>query len=396
VTLLACLPLLTAVALVASLLAASQPATRQPGAKLPLAAAGHLSALPAWGGAGALGVARRPAQAGTRPARGAAPAGSARTAAGGTRAATRATTTAGTRSGITGGALFGGNTPLLPEVSKLGRNLAIIRVYDLIGQKFPSPRVRRWLSHGSTLILSIDTRRYSPSYSSIAGGHYDSVLTHQLEAVDQAAVQYHLPAIYVDFEHEANNVGTHSGLGSAAQFRRAWDHVHQIAVSHHLNWNQGGRLHWVEIMTHDAYFSSAASTYWVGASEADMPGVDGYNTDGCRLSKHNYTGHKTKKYHYRTPSYLFTPAVQFAHRHGNLPLLVAEFASIAWRSPALQPGFIHQMQSYVTANHEIAAALYWNEHGHGNGCDYNIDNRPLSLAALKSMAHSPALQGHTF
>jgi hypothetical protein len=49
------------------------------------------------------------------------------------------------------------------------------------------------------------------------------------------------------------------------------------------------------------------------------------------------------------------------------------------------------MQSYVLANHEIAAALYWDNSV--PGCDFSVTGSPASLAALAAMGHSAGLQG---
>ncbi len=98
------------------------------------------------------------------------------------------------------------------------------------------------LAQGSTILVSFDTYpRHGPSYASIAAGRADGTIRAFLDSVEQAAVKYRLRAIYVTFEHEANNVSLHAGLGSPAQFIRAWHHVHQLAVGAHLDWNQGGR-----------------------------------------------------------------------------------------------------------------------------------------------------------
>jgi hypothetical protein len=51
------------------------------------------------------------------------------------------------------------------------------------------------------------------------------------------------------------------------------------------------------------------------------------------------------------------------------------------------------MQQFVTANREIGAALYWDGHGQGNGCNYIIDGNPASLAALANMGHAALMQG---
>ena len=198
-------------------------------------------------------------------------------------------------------------------------------------------------------------------------------------------MEYRLRAIYVTFEHEANNVSKHAGLGSPAEFIRAWDHVHQLAVNAHLDWNQGGRLHWVLILTHYGYINKSAASYWPGAGEADIIAADGYNTGGCR---HPARGGQDPPV---SPASLFSDVVSFAVAHGRMPVFIAEWGSVAYSSPSVRVNFIRQMQAFVDANPLIAAALYWDsEVPH---CNYEINNSSSSLAALTSMAHAPDMQG---
>src|SRR5215470_8287224 len=69
----------------------------------------------------------------------------------------RETAGTGDISGVTAGALFGGNAALVPEEGALGRRLAIIRVYYRIGETFPQPMSRKYLAEGTTLLVSLDT-----------------------------------------------------------------------------------------------------------------------------------------------------------------------------------------------------------------------------------------------
>jgi hypothetical protein len=189
----------------------------------------------------------------------------------------------------------------------------------------------------------------------------------------------------VTFEHEANNESLHAGLGSPAEFVRAWDHVHQLAVDAHLDWNHGGRLHWVLILTHWGYINKSASSYWPGAGEADIIAADGYNTGGCR---HPGRGGQDPPV---SPASLFSGVVSFAVAHGRMPVFIAEWGSVAYPSPSVRVNFIRQMQAFVDANPLIAAALYWDsEVPH---CNYEINNSSSSLAALVSMGHAPDMQG---
>jgi hypothetical protein len=315
---------------------------------------------------------------------------------------TRPRVTPGGPAGLsTTSAMFGGDGPLVPDQGKLGRKLAIVRVYDYIGDSFHNWSVDRLMASGTTLLVSLDTKPGGPSYASIAAGHQDGAISRFLRQMNEAAHHYHLNAIYVDFEHEADTKA-HRRYGSPAEFIRAWDHVHALATAAHLDWNQGGRLHWVLILTHFAYFTTHLSAkwpgvraFWPGSREVDIIGVDGYNignsTGDCRAAKPG-TRYVASGTAMQTPADLFNPTLRFASAHGNMPVFVAEWASVPYKVPTVQPEFIHRMQSFVTANPEIHAALYWNDHGQGNGCDYVLPPRSASMSALAAMGHSGGLQ----
>jgi hypothetical protein len=310
----------------------------------------------------------------------------------------------GSRSGVTGGALFGGNGPLTKVDARLGRRLAIVRVYYRIGDSFPTPQDRQLMASGSTLVVSLDSvPGTGPSYASIVAGHEDAAIGSFLRAVNQAAVTYHLGAIYFCFEHEADNPH-HLELGSPSEFIRAWDHVHQLAQSAHLNWNDGGRLHWVLILEHTAYFSvpprwevaggGGASVYWPGTGEVDIVAADGYNHEGCMNNASSGSAGGTGGSKPVTPAELFDPVLSFAHSHGRLPVFITEWGSQAGYASGGQPAFIAQMRSFVSANHEIAAALYFDwRSAQSLGCSSIIDNLPASLSAMAAMGHSAGLQG---
>ena len=289
----------------------------------------------------------------------------------------------GSQSGVTGGALFGGNYPVLHLESQLGRKLAIVRLYYHLGKPFPGPW-RSVLAGGRTSIVSLDS--FGASYAQIAAGEEDAAISKFLQQVNQSAIKYHLPAIYFDFEHEPDG---HSArpLGTPAQFVQAWDHVHQLAVSQHLDWNNGGRLHWVLILIHNTWSSWRGPSFWPGLGEVDILGSDGYNSAGCRATKpHNGISFKET-----TPDVLFNPVLKFAAAHGGLPVFIPEFGGDTI-PPSAQPQFIAEMQAYVTAHPNIKAAEYWDSGG--SGCTYKITQQ-ASISALATMGKAPALQGHT-
>jgi hypothetical protein len=279
---------------------------------------------------------------------------------------------------VFGSALFGGNAALIKDEPALGRKLAIVRAYYRIGDAFPLDSYAAHLTTGSTLLVSLDSN--GASYASIAAGNKDGAILSFLRAVNRVAYRDHVGSIYVSFEHEPDSP-QHHVLGSPAGFVRAWDHVHRLAASAHLNWNNGGRLHWVLILIHSSIGRAWGNGFWPGAGEVDVFGVDGYNSYPCRASNQNRM---------QTPAGLFNPALSFASSHGGLPVFIPEWGSSS-AAPTMQAQFIQHMSGYVAGHRQIKAALYWDDGG--SSCSYRVDGHPAALSALRAMGHSAAMQG---
>jgi hypothetical protein len=277
-----------------------------------------------------------------------------------------------------GSAMFGGNAALIKDEPALGRKLAIVRAYYRIGDAFPPDSYAQHLAAGSTLLVSLDSN--GASYASIAAGNKDGAILSFLRAVNRVAYRYHVGSIYVSFEHEPDSP-QHHVLGSPGSFVRAWDHVHHLAASAHLNWANGGRLHWALILIHSSIGRAWGNGFWPGAGEVDVLAVDGYNSYPCRGSNQNRM---------ETPADLFNPTLSFASSHGGLPVFISEWGSVS-SAPTMQARFIGQMRSYVTGHRQIKAALYWDDGG--SSCSYRVDGHPAALSALRAMGHSSAMQG---
>ena len=301
-------------------------------------------------------------------------------------------------SGVTGGALFGGTMPLLAEQGTLGRKLAIVRVYYMIGQKFNIPKVDQVMSAGTTVLASLDIpHSHGITYASVAAGRQDKQIRAWLTEAEHEAVAHNVPAVYVAFEHEANNTPNRV-LGTPAQFQAAWRHIHGLAAGAHLNAGTGGRLRWALILMHMAYFPASqrprwslrlgfASQYFPGAANVDVIAADGYNRGGCWTHKSN-----TPTQPAVTPGSLFDPVLTFARTHGGLPVFIAEWASAAYSAvPAWQAHFIDQMKAYVLANPTIAAVMYWDDRGYF-GCHFAVTGHPQSLTSLAAMGQ--VVNGH--
>jgi hypothetical protein len=300
--------------------------------------------------------------------------------------------------GVTGGALFGGTYPLTAEQSNLGRKLSIVRIYYMVGQKFTTPHIKQLMSQGTTVLASLDVPHgRGITYASIAAGRQDKQILAWLTEAEQNAATYHIPTVYVAFEHEANNP-PNSVNGTPAEFIKAWDHIHALAAKAHLNVGSGGRLRWALILMHLAYFPADqrpkwslrigfASDYWPGAANVDVVAADGYNRGGCR----NHRSSKPTEAAV-TPGSLFDPVLAFAKAHGGKPVFLAEWASAFYSAvPAFQVNFINEMKSYVLANPRIEAAMYWDNHGYFV-CSFAVNGHSQSVSALAAMGR--VIKGH--
>ncbi|HEY2579496.1 MAG TPA: hypothetical protein VGI74_24565 [Streptosporangiaceae bacterium] len=286
----------------------------------------------------------------------------------------------GPQSGISDGVLFGGTQQLVPEESALGRKLRIIRLYYYIGNSFPGkPAFQQLMAGGRTVLASLDSP--GDSYASIAAGDHDTAIMSFLESMNKNAIKYHLGSIYVSFEHEPDNHHHHQ-LGSPPEFIQAWDHVHQLAQAAHLDWNDGGRLHWVFILVHNTYSSWRAATFWPGASEADIVATDGYNSFGCG------NGGQTQP---QTPDQSYSPVVNFAASHGGLPIFIAEWGSVDIPS-GTRANFVSEMGPYVASEPSIAAVSYWDIND--GACDYQVQGDSAALSNLTTMGQTALMQGH--
>jgi hypothetical protein len=304
---------------------------------------------------------------------------------------------------VSGGDLFGSTKEMIPEQSSLGRNLAIVRIYDTLGNSFPKAGVQQQiLAQGSTMMVSLDLRS-DQTYAEVIDGQFDSQILSFYQSVNATAVKDGLGTIYVDFEHEPS-IKKRLVLGTPAQFVAAWQHVWQLVDNAGLDWQHGGRLRWVWIMDHDSfnvtktpgqYGPGTAPQLWPGAGYVDIVGVDGYNHPGC----HSHSSPGSTVF---SPARIFDSALAFAQSHGNLPVYITEFASIAYSDPSVRPDWIDSMTSFITAHPVIMAADYWDGYSNPDSrCTFNINNDPASLAALARMGKvltgsvSPPAQGDT-
>lgn len=291
-------------------------------------------------------------------------------------------TTTGAGATATSAAMLGGTRPLLPEQNALGRNLSMVRMYYMLGEKFTTPAEQAIFAQGSTVLASLDVPAHGPTYAQIAQGKADTQALAWLQAANDAGAQLKRP-VYVDFEHEAN-ASFDQWLGTPSQFGAAWRHLYSLAQRAGLT-----HLRWTLVLMHYTYFPKAdrpkwswrlgfASDYWPGAAYVNYVAADGYDRGGCKSS-----GTSKPTAVSMAVTDIFTYPLQWAEQHGK-PFVIAEWGSAFFTSNhARQVAFIDSMKAFVLAHTNVKAALYWDQ-TYGK-CDYSINNNPQAITAMKAL-----------
>lgn len=299
-----------------------------------------------------------------------------------------------TASGVYGGVLFGGVAPLVAQESTLGRKVAIIRTYYGINSQgvtakgaltnFPTAADAQIMAGGRTLLVSFGMYQWAD----IAAGKLDAVITSALIKVNQAAITYHLNSIYVCFEHEPDwKTGKLMGqvTGTPKDFVAAWRHIYQLASAQHLNWQNGGHLHWVLILLQEA-FPKRAALFWPGSDVVDILGDDVYTTLHCSAT--SVIGSQVV-----APAELLNPALKWAAQHApGIPVFIPEWGMPS-QSAATRPAFIEAMTRFIDNHPEIQAEMYFDDPGQ-QLCHFPIDGDAASLAAMAAMGKDAHFQGY--
>ena len=159
---------------------------------------------------------------------------------------------------------------------QVGRTFDVVYQYHDIDDTIPTASESSEVEAGQVLHLAIAARLYeSPTtqvtYADIAAARYNAGLQHQAEGVAS------IPApVFVTFEQEANEHSKLGPRGTAAQFRQAWRHVHDVYV-------KAGATNavWVWVMTGAPDNLSRAGELWPGNDVVDWISWNVYNQSGC-------------------------------------------------------------------------------------------------------------------
>ena len=181
--------------------------------------------------------------------------------------------------------------------SEVGRQFTGERIYqNLTTAQVPTPDMERLASIGGYIYLNINSfsvvngRSVCARWADVAAGRYDARWTEIAQEIKDFGYTIHL-----GYHHEmTNDTGHHPVCGTAADYRRAYNHLHDLFTRLGVT-----NVQWVWAPTASAFITGVAWRY--EPANYDVLGVDGYS----------------RTYKWRTPAQIFVAAHRFAVAHGK-------------------------------------------------------------------------------
>ncbi|MGI8576920.1 MAG: glycoside hydrolase family 26 protein [Nocardioidaceae bacterium] len=279
---------------------------------------------------------------------------------------------------------------LLDVQRKVGRTFDLIYHYQDIVGPIPNGTERQEVGAGQILHISLAARIYGSApkavtYAGIAAGNYDTDLRRQAEGIASLKVP-----VFVTFEQEANQHRKLGVRGSAAQFRAAWRHVHQVYVD-------AGATNavWVWVMTGDPANLARAATLWPGNDVVDWISWNVYNHAGCQSGVVNPD-------EYATFAEQLLPFYRWVHMTGpsigmdpTKPMMISEAGSVRYPgNPGKTAGWYTQIPSVLKRLPQIKAIALWDSHS-SPACDYRFQLDPPVLRTVTDVGHNSYLDAGT-
>jgi hypothetical protein len=237
----------------------------------------------------------------------------------------------------------------------IGRRLAIVHVYHLWQDPFPSSSDLAFLRQGSTLLLSwsgTDTR-------AIAAGRYDSMIRQRALAVKALGRR-----IFLEWRWEMDRPGLQAQIHSPADYIAAWDHIRSIFAEEHVT-NVG----WVWCPTADGFATGKAPAYYPGNSAVDWVCADAYPGYGP----------------YRSFANIVTPFLSWASHHRK-PVMIGEYGAPSTYGPQQRAQWLLNAARTVRDNPQVKALVYFDANAKRS---YSLGPGSPALEAFRRIAHFP-------
>ena len=279
------------------------------------------------------------------------------------------------------------NSRLTQVQTALGRPFDLVYRFHDLNDPVPTPEERALVRSGHFLHVTIDSRIYGQPdhgipWADITGGRYDRALRAQARGIASLRVP-----VFLTFDHEPDQPGR-STLGSPAQFRAAWRHVHDL-------FRAAGATNavWVWVVTGYRANFTAAGQLWPGNDYVDWISWEAYNGSGC-------LGAGVDATRYRSFAQSAIPFYDWVTQHGpalgidiTKPMMISEAGSVEYPGDAQLTARWYSEIPHVLANHpQIKAIALWDRPG-TKGCPYQFDNSAPVRQAVAVAGSSSTIRG---
>jgi hypothetical protein len=264
--------------------------------------------------------------------------------------------------------------------NKLGRKLAVVRMFDRWDDRFLSRSVLSLRATGHSVFLSVQPKRRDGTvvlWRSIANARSGSRVHNEI--VNWAlAVKGFGRHMYFNFSHEPESRSSRV-FGTSTEFKAAWHRIVTIFRNHGVT-----NAEYVWVMTDWAFVrkDSGAAHYWYpGDSYLDDIGVDSYNWFNCRPGINNP---------WTSLASMLEPAREFAVNHPTKRMMIPEWGS---REDPNRPGrkaiWINSAATVLQmAKWSLVKGVFYYDSEHGAeypACKWWVDSSTSSLNAFTDM-----------
>jgi hypothetical protein len=273
--------------------------------------------------------------------------------------------------------------------SKIGRKLAVVRVFKSWNSAFPT-KYDTWLkSTGHLLMMSVQARRTDGSvvlWRSIANAQPGSTLYKQIVSWAQRIKSFGAHMYFI-FNHEPESW---RGLdnGTAADFIAAWRKI--VTVFRNQGVTNVGYTWTMTAWGFKRTDSRAARNYYPGDAYVDNIGADAYNFYTCR------TDQKTKW----TPlSTILSGWLQFGKAHSTKGMVIPEIGSVE------DPNWAGRKADWIRAGYawlknqlgsRLRVVAWWHDEAPETrypACAFWVDSTTSSLGAFKTEGQDTYYKG---
>lgn len=235
----------------------------------------------------------------------------------------------------------------------IGRRLAIVHVYHLWSDLFPSSSDVAFLRQGSTLLLSWS----GTDTLAIIAGRYDHMIRQRALAMKSIG-----KPIFLEWRWEMDRSGLQTQIHSPADYIKAWDHIRSIFAQEHVR-----NVAWVWCPTALGFATGKAAAYYPGNNEVDWVCADAYPGYGP----------------YRSFANVVAPFLSWASQHSK-PVMIGEYGVPTTYGTQRRAQWLMDAAQTVQGDQQIKALVYFDANAKRA---YALDVGSPALEAFRRIAH---------